>query len=65
MLKNIWQNYNVKENSAELVASIIQKGRLDCSYRISSKEIMKEDLSVWDKILDHCNFKGITVKHLF
>ena len=56
---------NLKDDSAKLVSSdgkkfpIVEKRRLDYLYKVASKEIRKENLSVWDKIKGHCNINDL------
>ena len=53
------------DDSAELVSPdgtkfpIVQKGRLCYLYKFASKEIRKENLSVWHKIMGHCNINDL------
>ena len=54
-----------KDDSSKLVSSdgtkfsIVEKGRLDYLYKVASKEIRKENLSVWHRIKDHCNINDL------
>ena len=56
---------NFKNDSAELVSPdgtkflIFQKGRLYYLYIVASKKIRKENLSVWHKIMGHCNINDL------
>ena len=38
---------------------LFEKGRLDYLYKVASKEIRKENLSVWHKIKGHYNINDL------